>query len=87
MSLRVNSVHKTNSVNFVGRLIEIVEAALRTLFGVLCSREFSIEGFDYDNDAEVWDVTLERRINRKMIIYRMTIDNDTGDIVSFHRRR
>lgn len=84
--LKVESVQRSNSVNFLDRLIEIVEEALRVLFGVLGSREFTIEGFDYDNDAEVWDVTLTRRINRKQLTYRMTIDNITGDVISFHRR-
>lgn len=87
MSLRVNSVQKTNSVNFVDRLVQIVRRELRVLFGVLGSQEFTIEGFDFDNDAELWDVMLERRVDRKTIVYRMTIDNTTGEIVSFHRRR
>jgi len=87
MSLRISSLQNTKSVNFVGRLVEIVQTALGTLFGVLGSQEFTIEGFDYDNDAELWDVTLERRVNRKTIIYRITIDNHTGEVVSFHRRR
>lgn len=84
--LKVKSVQKTDSVNFIDRLIEIVEEVLRILFGVLGSREFTIEGFDYDNDVEIWDVTLTRRINRKRLTYRMTIDNITGDLISFHRR-
>lgn len=87
MELKVSSIEKTNSVNFIDRLMEIVEASLRVLFGALGSREFTVEGFDYDDDAEVWDVTLERRINKKILIYRITIDNDSGDIVSFHRRQ
>lgn len=87
MSLKVNSVWKTNSVNHVGMLIEIVERELTNLFGFLGSREFTIQGFGFDDDAELWDVTLERRINRKIILYRMTIDNDTGQLYGFYRRQ
>jgi len=87
VSLKVNSVQKANSVNYIDRLVEIVQTTLRVLFGVLGSQEFTIEGFDFDNDAELWDVMLERRVNRKTIVYRMTIDNITGEMVSFHRRR
>lgn len=82
---KLKSIQKANSVNYIDRLVEILERALITLFGVLGSREFTINGFTYDNSAELWDITLTRRINRKQLTYRMTIDNITGEMISFRK--
>lgn len=84
---KVLSVESQNSVNFVGRLVELVNNYLRTFFGVLGSQEFTLDRFDYDDSAELWDIKLIRRVDRRNLRYEMTIDNHTGQLMSFGRDR
>jgi len=84
--LKAKSIQSHNSVNFINRLIEIVDMQLLNLFGILGSREFTIDGFHFDNVAEMWDIMLTRQLNGNQSTYRMTIDNDTGELFSFEKR-
>ena len=84
---RVLSAESLNSVNFIGRLVQIVRNHLRILFGVMGSQEFMIDRFDYDDLAELWDVKLIRRVNGRNLRYEISIDNHTGQIMSFGRER
>jgi hypothetical protein len=80
----VKSLH---SVDHIERLVEIVNGYVRSLFGALGSGEFAIDRFDFDDDAEIWDVKLMRTVNGKRLNYEMSIDNHTGELLSFGRRR
>jgi hypothetical protein len=60
---------------------------MRSLFGIMGFQEFIIDRFDYDDNAELWDVKLLRTVNGKRILYEMTIDNHTGELISFGRDR
>lgn len=84
---KVLSVESINSVNFIGRLVELANNYLRTLFGVLGSQEFTIDRFDYDDGAELWDIKLIRTVNGRRLSYEMSIDNHTGELASFGRAR
>jgi len=84
---KVLSVKNLNSVNYIDRLVELVNNYLRRLFGVLGSQEFVIDSFYHDDNAELWDIKLIRTVDRKTIRYEMSIDNHTGELVSFGRVR
>lgn len=86
-SFKILSVESLNSVNFIDRLVELVNRYLRRLFGVLGSQEFVIDRLDFDDNAELWDIKLIRRVNRKTMRYGMSIDNHTGQLISFGRER
>lgn len=66
--------------------MQIVDLQIMNLFGVLGSREFTIESFYFDDDIELWDIILKRQVNGNQSSYRMTIDNDTGELYSFEKR-
>ena len=84
---RVLSVESSQSVNFIGRLVQIARNHLRILFGVMGSQEFIIDRFDYDDAAELWDIKLIRRVDGRNLRYEMSIDNHTGQVMSFGRDR
>lgn len=84
---RILSVESSNSVDFIGRLVQIARNHLRILFGVMGSQEFIIDRFDYDDAAELWDIKLIRRVDGRNLRYEMSIDNHTGQLMSFGRDR
>jgi len=67
--------------------MELVNRYLKTLFGAWGRHEFTIDRFGYDDDAELWDLKLIRIINGRRIRYEMSIDNHTGELISFGRAR
>jgi hypothetical protein len=83
----VQSVESLTSVDHIERLVEIANHYLRTLFGALGRQEFMIERFDFDDGAELWDIRFVRTVNGRRMSYEMSIDNHTGELVSFGRRR
>jgi len=84
---KVLSIESLDSVNFIGRLVQIVRNQLRILFGVMGSQEFMIDRFDYDDAAELWDIKLIRRVDGRNLRYEMSIDNHNGQVMSFGRDR
>lgn len=87
ITFKIQSIKSEHSVNFIERLIELVNRYMRSLFGIMGFQEFIIDRFDYDDNAELWDVKLLRTVNGKRILYEMTIDNHTGELISFGRDR
>jgi len=86
-SFKVLSADSLHSVNFIDELVRIARAYLRRLFGTLGEREFTLDRIYYDDNAELWDIKLTRRINGRRFRYDMSIDNDTGWLHSFGRTR
>lgn len=84
---KVQSIESLESVNFIERLMELVNHYLKTLFGAWGRHEFTIDRFDYDDEAELWDVKLIRIINGRLTRYELSIDNHTGELISFGRVR
>ncbi|HML02978.1 MAG TPA: hypothetical protein VK487_06355 [Candidatus Bathyarchaeia archaeon] len=87
MRFKVHSVESLHSVDHIDRLVDIVNRYLRVLYGTLGSQEFSIDRFDFDDNAELWDIKLIRTVHGRKLNYEMSIDNDSGELYSFGRRR
>ncbi len=66
-------------------IVELASTVIRELFGVLGSQEFVINDIKFKSNR--WIIVLTRKIDDLIINYEMVIDNDTGRVIRFRRRK